>query len=272
MNIGTTQKRTDPPRRSAAADSGLPLLLEHDKTGMLLVLVPGGKFLAGGPGSDEGGQKFEVELPSYYIGMHPVTNGQYGQFLKESGHRAPESGDYGQPVWKNGTYPVDKRDHPVVCVSWEDAQRYCRWAGLRLPSELEWEKAARGTDGRKYPWGEEWDQTKCRNDKNKGTETTAGVWNYAVGASPYGAYQMSGNVWRWCEDWYDAKAYERYRQGTLTPPNSAQSRVLRGGSWRHGGPDPFTAFFRLDVRPDRRGSDSGFRCGLFAGVSPKAGR
>jgi formylglycine-generating enzyme required for sulfatase activity len=252
--------------------AGLPLLLEHVKTGMLLVLVPGGKFLAGGPGSDEGGgAPFEVELPAFHIGLHPVTNAQYGRFVRETGHRAPEAADYGSPVWQGERFPDDKADHPVVCVSWEDAQAYCRWGGLRLPRELEWEKAARGTDGRKYPWGNDWDGNKCRHSGNKANGTTAGVWEYAAGASVYGAYQMSGNVWEWCEDWYDAKAYERYRRGDLTLPSSGSSRGLRGGSWSSADPAVFAASFRVRYHPDLRYGDYGFRCVGGVGVSPKAG-
>jgi formylglycine-generating enzyme required for sulfatase activity len=241
----------------------LPLLLEHEKTGMLLVLVPGGKFLAGE------NPPFEVELAGFYMGVHPVTNAQYARFVKETGHRAPDQDSWS--VWKSGGYPEGKGDHPVVCVSWEDAQAYCGWAGLRLPRELEWEKAARGTDGRKYPWGGEWDATKCRHDGNKGSGTTAGVWEYAEGASPNGAYQMSGNVWEWCEDWYDAKVYERCRRGDLTLPGSGSSRVLRGGSWNFTDPDDFSASYRINLLPGSRSVSNGFRCVCGLDVSPGAG-
>ena len=232
------------------------LLVENPKDGTLLALVPGGKFLAGEP-------TFSVELPSYYLAVHPVTNRQYAQFVKETGHRAPDNNFWQQPA---------KSEHPVTNVSWDDAQAYCQWAGLRLPSELEWEQGARGVDGRKYPWGEEWDPSKCRNSGNKGSETTCGVWAYPQGASPWGLMQMSGNVWEWCADWYDAKAYDRYRQGNLTPPSSGTARVLRGGSWDDVNPVSFLASNRIDDDPDGRFDSNGFRCagGAVGGVSPSA--
>ena len=189
-------------------------LLENPKDGMLLALIPEGEFLAGGSGSDEGGGKpFPVRLPGYYLALHAVTNGQYQRF---------------KPAWKRSD------DHPVVGVNWEEAQAYVKWAELRLPSELEWEKGARGTDGREYPWGAEWDAGKCRNEKNKGSGQTCGVWSYAEGQSPWGLYQMAGNVWEWCEDGYESEAYTRYKAGNLTPPKNSGRRVVRGGSWYFG--------------------------------------
>jgi formylglycine-generating enzyme required for sulfatase activity len=257
-----------PNRAPVSSASGRDARVENPKDGTLLALIPEGEFLAGGHGNG-GFIPFPVRLPAYYLALHPVTNAQYARFLNECRPGKADlerwiSLDSDCLVRRQGasfeTYG-GKDDHPVVQVSWFGAQSYCEWAGLRLPSELEWEKGARGTDGRDYPWGNEWDAGKCHNDGNRGSGQTCGVWEYEAGCSPWGLYQMAGNVHEWCEEGAEEDVYFRYKRGDLAPPQSGGRRILRGGAWL----DAYSTSFRCTGRrvnvPSAHGFGYyGFRC------------
>jgi len=196
----------------------------NEKDGSILVPIPEGEAVFGSPegeGYDDERPQFRASLPEYYMGAYEVTNAQWKRFADETGYGVP---------WPNGRIPLDCEDYPVADLNWGDAAAYCEWAGLRLPSELEWEKAARGTDGRDYPWGDVWDPTLCRNGVG-GYDGSAPVGSYPDGRSPYGLFDMAGNVWEWCADWYDAAAYGYYARGDLSAPPRGEYRVLRGGAW-----------------------------------------
>ena len=158
----------------------------------------------------------------------------------------------------------ERGKHPINCVSWEDAVDYCDWLGARLPTEAEWEKAARGEEGLKYPWGNE--EASCSyavmsdgGDWGCGKDRTWAVGSKPLGASPYGALDMSGNVWEWTADWYDQDYYSERAKRNPRGPSSGSYRVIRGGNFTYG-PFSLRASNRYDSSPSIRYSNIGFRC------------
>ena len=239
------------------------------KDGSLLVRIPGGQFIIGSDRwPEEGGEALTVALDhDFYIAVHEITNAQYKRFVDATGHRPPDAYDgEGEPapVWQGNAFPPDQADHPVTGVSWEDADAYCRWAGLRLPTEPEWEKAARGEDGRTWPWGNEFDEGRCRSAVGE-RAATGRVYEHPEGRSPYGLFAMAGNVAEWCLDWYDAaNDYEAYRRGDLSPRlQGAELRVTRGGGWHNA---EFDWMLRTSQRghcaPGERHCEIGFRVAM----------
>jgi len=226
-----------------------------------MILIPAGDFLMGSdPAKDKDAQDDEqpqhtLHLPDYYIARTPITNAQYAAFVKATDLELPEH-------WKRGTPPRDKEDHPVVNVSWYDAVAYCDWLAeltgkpYRLPTEAEWEKAARGTDGRIYPWGDEWDSERC-NSWEGGKQGTTPAGAYPNSASPYGLLDMAGNVWEWCSSLYKPYPYD--------PGDGRENlegegyRALRGGSWGDAQVLARCAY-RRRPHPDYWRGYVGFRC------------
>ena len=185
--------------------------------------------------------QFNLFVPAFYIGIFAVTNEQFARFLSEASPDAAVFGSWAaafsrlcKPRYEGEPWRVELgfERHPVVHVSWLGAAAYCRWAGLRLPTEIEWEKAARGTDARLFPWGNEWhDDFLCWHRGSRGAnEPTIPVNAHAEGCSPYGIFQMVGNVTEWCEDWYQPRAYDDHAMGNRHPPPLGDERVLRGGT------------------------------------------
>jgi len=218
-----------------------------------MVLVPAGPFLMGSDADDpDEAPQHEVDLPAFEIDLFEVTNAQFAAFVEATGYQTDaEKG--GEAGWR-GFYAEGKDNHPVVKVSWNDAVAYCQWLGKRLPTEAEWEKAARGTDGRVYPWGNEWDASRL-NSYQSGYRGTTPVGSFAEGASPYGVFDMAGNVWEWTADWYLPYPGSGYQD----PYFGEKNRVTRGGGWFEEPPQVRTSN-RNCTTPTAANDDLGFRC------------
>jgi formylglycine-generating enzyme required for sulfatase activity len=205
-------------------------------------LIPAGEFLMGSnpqqdkDAFDDEQPQHRLYLPDYYLAKTPVTQAQYWEFVRATGHKAPQD-------WTGGSPPPDKEDHPVVYVSWDDAKDYCQWLSevsgkdYGLPSEAEWEKGTRGTDGRIYPWGNQWDATRC-NSMEGGIGKTTSVYAHPQGASPYGVLDMAGNVWEWTRSLWGRGERPDYRY-PYRPTDGRENlgtgqqvrRVWRGGTF-----------------------------------------
>lgn len=200
-------------------------------------LIPASSFLFGN------GQV--RELSDFYIDTWSVTNAEYQRFIVQNNISPPST-------WRRGKFPGKKANHPVTGVSWYEAMAYATWAGKRLPTAAEWEKAARGTDGRHYPWGEGFDVQRC-NTSEGGQKTTTPVTQYQAGASMYGVLDMAGNVWEWTTDEIKPRGLGRQNQET--------KRVLKGGSWNTTKGSAECAA-STSAWPHERLEDAGFRCVL----------
>ena len=231
-----------------------PVTKVRSKDGMEMVYVPKGKFTMGSTDSDAYDHESpvrEVSLAAYWIDKYEVSNGQYQECVNAGKCTEPRD----TASWTRSSYygNTEYDEFPVIYVSWYQAKAYCEWAGGSLPTEAQWEKAARGTDARKYPWGDESPNSNLVNyGEIKGDTTTVG--SYPRGASPYGAMDMAGNVWEWVMD-----RYGPYDAAETNNPEGPVYRVLRGGSWGSNGRGIRSAS-RSDNYPTNTGSRIGFRC------------
>ncbi len=218
-----------------------------------MVLVPAGSFTMG---SNDWWPKSQPEhtrkLKDFYIDRYEVTNTRYMEFVKATGHKSPRH-------WVGGVIPETKAEHPVVYVTWFDAEQFCAWDGKRLPSEPEWEKGARGADKRDFPWGKKFDKNKG-NTPQYGNEDTMSVGSFPSGVSPYGLHDMAGNAFEWTADWftpYPGNNHPDENYGELY-------RVVRGGSWydctyyKCGISAP--TYNRIFFNPYTQNNNFGFRC------------
>jgi formylglycine-generating enzyme required for sulfatase activity len=223
-----------------------------------MVEIPAGEFVMGFDGTqalEDERPAHRVWLDGYSMDQYEVTTAQYAAFLAAQPRPAPWQ-------WESVNLALHG-DRPVIGVDWHDADAYCRWKGKRLPTEAEWEKAARGTDGRLYPWGNHVPTDKLANfalgARFSYSQVLMPVQSHEAGKSPYGLFHMAGNVWEWVSDWYGANYYEHSPEKNPTGPEQGQFKVLRGGSWSDL-PKYLLTYGRFKLPPETRNSYTGFRC------------
>jgi formylglycine-generating enzyme required for sulfatase activity len=227
-----------------------------------MALIPGGEYARGRSHKlpDDGLKWYptlikddrpvrQIHVDEFYLDEHEVTNAQYSAFVKATRHRPPYN-------WPQGQMPEAKAALPVVDVSWDDAVAYAKWAGKRLPTEAEWERACRGLAvGAKYPWGDH--APTAKDARFNGVEGPGDVCKFPK--NEFGLCDMAGNAWEWCSDWYDKDYYERAPERNPQGPDIGMYRVLRGGSWADVA-KYLTCANRSWARPGERSPNIGFRC------------
>jgi formylglycine-generating enzyme required for sulfatase activity len=255
-----------------AKDGQAPVLqTTKGKDGAQMILIPAGPFTMGsndGPSNER--PEHTVTLDAYYIDQYEVTLALYRKFLDSGQHESP-------PTWDDEA-ATTVGDRPAIGMKWADAEAYCKWVGKRLPTEAEWEKAGRGTDARRYPWGAMQPFVDIAN-YNRGlwvseaitlVAVTSGLEGMSVrhglkegGKSPYGLNHMAGNAAEWVADWYDRDYYQKSPDKNPTGPSQGEKRVLRGGSWADP-PLSLRVTARVSADPEFEERTIGFRCAMTA--------
>jgi eukaryotic-like serine/threonine-protein kinase len=243
---GKTPSDASPSADNTTTDTGSAILPEPP-AGM--AYVPGGEFLMGSDTGDEYERpQHSVIVNPFFIDLNEVTNEEYEEFIEATGHKAP-------PSWANGHHKPGTARRPVTGVDWDDAKAYAEWKGKRLPTEEEWEFAARGTDGRRFPWGDQW-KPQAANAASTGHAHPDNVGGHPTGLSPFGAFDMVGNVWEWT-----ASDFTPYSGGQTSANSTDESKVVRGGSYRSRMNEATTTVRRgRPARGDQDYGDVGIRC------------
>lgn len=253
------------PRQSPAGSTQPRTAAISPHKGPPMVLIPAGEFAMGSDrGQDDEQPVHRVSVKAFYLDALEVTVSRYAEFLMSQKPDPPFK-------WNEAT-DGPHENKPVVGVNWYDARDYCRWVGKRLPTEAEWELAARGTEGRVYPWGDAHPtkgHTNAGHTKWRGYDTLTNVRQFELGKTPNGVYDLAGNLWEWVADWYDATYYQFSPRENPSGPTAGPLRALRGGAWNNDAKSIRSAN-RAGYAPDARRNDVGFRCATDA--APSTGR